>query len=79
MDFNILNNYRPDISQLMNRSSNPFCAVDPMLSWVVKEFLDVLISPITSIVNKSLSLGVFPRSMKAAIGKSLIKKPHHGL
>ena len=53
-----------DIRQLLKRSSNAFCAVD---------YLDVLISPITNIVNKSLSLGVFPRSMKAALVIPLIK------
>jgi hypothetical protein len=35
-----------------------------MPTWLVKDSLDVLISPITNIVNKSLSLGVLPRSMK---------------
>ena len=37
----------------------------------MKYCLDV---PITNIVNKSLSLGVYPRSMKAALVKPLIKK-----
>ena len=45
-----------------------------MPTWLVKDCLDVLISPITNLVNKSLSLGVFPRSMKAALVKPLIKK-----
>jgi len=39
----------------------------------VKDCLDVLINTITNIVNKSLSLGVFPRPMKAALVKPLIK------
>ena len=63
-----------DIRRLLKRSPNAFCAVDTMLTWLVKDCLDVLISPITNIVNKSLSLGVFPRSMKATIVKPLIKK-----
>jgi len=40
---------------------------------LVKDCLDVLINPITDIVNKSLYLGVFPRSMKAALVQPLIK------
>ena len=40
---------------------------------VVKDCLDILINPVTNIVIKSLSLGVFPRSMKAALVKPLIK------
>ena len=57
----------------MKRSSDAFCAVYPMPTWLVKDCLDVVISLITNIVNKSLSLGVFPRSMKAAFVKPLIK------
>jgi len=40
-----------------------------MPTWLVKDCLDVPISPITNIVNKLLSLAVFPRSMKAALVK----------
>jgi len=43
-----------------------------MPTWLVEECLDVLISP--KIVNISLSLGVFPKSRKVAIVKTLIKK-----
>ena len=68
-----------DIRQLLKRSSNAICAVGPMPTWLVKDYLDVLISPITNIVNKSLSLGVFPRSMKAALVNPLMKKLHYGL
>jgi len=45
-----------------------------MPTWLVKDCLDVLINPIINIINKSLSLGVFPRSMKAALVKPLIKR-----
>jgi hypothetical protein len=40
-----------------------------MSTWLVKECLDVPINPIINIVNKALSLGVFSRSMKAALVK----------
>jgi hypothetical protein len=40
---------------------------------VCERMSDVPISPITNIVNKSLSLGVFSRSMKVALVKPLIK------
>jgi len=61
-----------DIRQLLKRSSNAFCAVDPMPTWLVKDCLDVLISPVTNVVNKSLYLGVFQKSAKAALVKPLI-------
>ena len=62
-----------DIRELLKRSPNAICAVGPMPAWLLKDCLEVLISPITNIVNESLSLGVFPRSMKAAFVKPLIK------
>jgi len=55
-----------DIIWLLKMSSNPFYAVDPIPTWLLKDCLDVPISPVTKLVNTSLSLGVFPRSMKAA-------------
>ena len=36
-----------DVRQLLKKSSNAFCAVDPMPTWLVKDCLDVLINPIT--------------------------------
>jgi len=59
---------------LLKRSSNAFYAVDPMPTWLEKDILDVFINPITKAVNELLTLGVFPRSMKASLVKPLIKK-----
>jgi len=41
-----------DIRQLLKMAFNVFCAVDPMPTWLVKDCLDVLISPVTNIVDK---------------------------
>jgi len=68
-----------DIRHLLKKSSIAFCAVDRMPTWLVKDCLDVLINPITNIVNKLLSLGVFLRPMTATLVKPLIKKKHYGL
>ena len=62
-----------NIRHLLKRSSTAFNAVDPIPTWLVKDSLDILISPITNVVNKSLSLGIFQRSMKPALVKPLIK------
>ena len=48
------------IRQLLKTSSNAFCAVDPIPTWFIKECLDVLISRITKMVDKSLSLDNIP-------------------
>jgi len=55
------------MKQLLKRSSNASSPVDPMPSLLVKVYLDVLINPITNIINKSLSLVVFPSSIKPLI------------
>ena len=44
-----------------------------MATWLVKDCLDVLISPITNVVDNSFSLGVFLRSREVALVKPLIK------
>jgi len=62
-----------EIKQLLKRSSNAFCEADPMPTWFVNEYQDVLIDPIDKIVNTTLSSGVFPLSPKAALVKPLIK------
>jgi len=62
-----------DFGHLLKRSSNDLCIVNPMPTWLGKDYLNFLISAITKKVNKSLSLGVFPRPTKAALVKSLIK------
>ena len=43
-----------DTRQLLKRSSNAFCAFDPMPTCLVKHCLGVLISQITHMVNRSV-------------------------
>ena len=51
-------------------------SLDPIPSSLLKKFADVLAIPITSIVNFSLSSGVFPDEMKLAFVTPLLKKPN---
>ena len=46
-----------------------------MPTWLVKVCQGVLLSLVTKIVKQSLSLGVFPRSMKSALLNHLLKNP----
>ena len=49
--------------------------LDPLPTSLLKEFVDVLAIPITTIINLSLSSGVFPKGMKIAFITPLLKKP----
>jgi hypothetical protein len=42
----------------------------------LKKVAEILVTPITKLVNLSLSLGVFPDDMKLADGTPLLKKPN---
>ena len=50
--------------------------MDPILTTLLKSCLDVLIEPITTIVNVSLKSGSFPSNWKTSIVKPLLKKPN---
>src|ERR1051325_11027369 len=63
-------------------SSNATCALDSIPTQLLKSCLDVLIQPITTIINLSLTEGSFPDSFKSAIVTPLHKKhslPHDDL
>lgn len=52
------------------------CVLDPWPSFLLIEHLDLLVQPITRLVNKSLSQGIFPESYKNAVITPLLKKPN---
>ena len=54
---------------------NKSCYLDPCPTFIIKESLDVLPTPITNIINLSLREGVFPNRFKQAIVTPLLKKP----
>ena len=47
----------------------------PITYWLVKDCIDVLVTPIVFIVNLSLSEGCFPTHFKSALVYPLLKKP----
>ena len=55
-------------------SSDSSCDLDVIPTSLLKSCLDVLIKPITIIVNLSLSEGSFPTTFKHALVKPLLKK-----
>ena len=52
------------------------CDLDPLPTSLVKDCIDILVMPIVSIVNLSLSEGCFPSHFKSALVSPLLKKPH---
>jgi hypothetical protein len=68
-----------EVRELIRRTSNAFCAFDPVPAYFLKQCQDILIKPMIKIVNMSLLKGVlfssfFSTFMKAALVKPLIKK-----
>ena len=64
-----------DVQKLIAKSPNKSCCLDPVPTWLVKEFADELAAPfITAIYNKSFSDGYFPRSFRIAVITPILKK-----
>ena len=64
-----------EVKKFIMSSPTKSCQLDPWPTFLVKDCLDILITPITSLVNLSLSRGIFPNTFKQAIITPLIKKP----
>ena len=64
-----------EVRRLINKSPSKSCALDPVPTWFLKEHLDCLLPSITNIVNLSMSTGIVPTKMKAALVTRLLKKP----
>ena len=65
-----------EVSECIISAASKSCELDPITTPVLKSCLDVLVTPITSIINTSLRLGVVPDIFKSALVKPLLKKPN---
>ena len=63
------------VSQILRKSPNKPCELDPMPTWLVKELCDVIATIITSMANASFTQRLFPDSHKHAVVRPRIKKP----
>ncbi|MDW0252368.1 MAG: reverse transcriptase family protein, partial [Nitrososphaeraceae archaeon] len=71
-----------EVRKAICMSSNATCSLDIIPTFLLKSCLDVLIHPITTIINMSLSEGIFPETFKEATIRPLLKKhnlPHDDL
>ena len=50
-----------DVRKILNLSPTKSCSLDPWPTFLVKECVDILINPLTQMINMSLSEGYFPR------------------
>jgi len=64
-----------DIRRIVMKSPVKSCSLDPVPTFLVREFIDVLLPYITAMVNASLKQGRLPESQKHAIVTPLLKKP----
>src|SRR6218665_2549751 len=64
---------------MVNGAVNKFSMKDPMPTWLLKSYMDLLAPYITSLFNSSLSSGAFPTCYKDAYVTPRLKKltlPH---
>ena len=75
----MLTSFRPctqaEIRRIIMASPVKSCTLDPVPTFVVREYVDVLLPYITNMVNASLSQGRLPVPQKHAIVTPLLKKP----
>ena len=62
-----------EIRDIILSSSDATCELDPIPTKLLKSCLDVLIQPITKVVNLALSEGIFPSLYKNALVTPLLK------
>jgi hypothetical protein len=51
------------------------CSLDPIPTFLLREYIDIILPYLTAMVNKSLQEGHLPTSQKSAVVTPLLKKP----
>ena len=73
-----LSSFRPvsatEITSMANYSPSKSCCLDPIPTFLLKQVIPVLASPISQIINLSLSSGHMPTVLKSAVITPLLKK-----
>lgn len=62
-----------EIKDVIKSMPNKFCSLDILPTWLFKECLPEIMPILHYIINESLTLGVFPQSMKTAILNPTLK------
>ena len=64
------------VTKIITNSPSKSCLLDPWPTFLVLDYLDILITPITSIINASLEQGKRPYFFKQAHVTPILKKNH---
>ena len=64
-----------EVKKLIISFQDKYCDLDPLSTKLLKSCLDVLLTPITNIVNLSLESGSFPDVLNVSHITPLLKKP----
>jgi hypothetical protein len=64
-----------DVLKVIRSSPQKSCQLEPWLTFMILECIDILLCPITQLVDLSLTEGTFPTNLKGAVITPLIKKP----
>ena len=62
------------VTKIITSSPSKSCLLDPWPTFLVLDYLDILITPITSIINASLEQGKCPNFLKQAHVTPILKK-----
>ena len=78
LDTLCLDHFRPasydEVYQFITSYGNKSCKLDSIPTWLLKECVNEILPLILSIINNSLSTGVFPSICKQTIIRPLLKK-----
>ena len=64
------------VDKIIKTSPTKSCLLDPLLTFLIKECIDILLPSLTKLVNCSLMEGCVPDAFKCAVVTPLIKKPN---
>ena len=77
-DIKLLKEFQPlteqEVSKIIGKMASKSCEIDPIPTKILKRILPSVIGPITSIVNNSITTGIFAHSWKTAIVCPILKK-----
>ena len=62
------------MSKIIGKIASKLCKIDPIPTKILKKVLPSVIGLITSIVNNSITTGIFAQSWKTAIVHPILKK-----